>query len=120
MLGFILFSPTYGLYSALTLCIFMRYINDMIVSFRHKGLERFYQTGSSRGISPEHVPKISRILAMLEVAVSADELNLPSLKLHPLKGERKGFWSVWVNGNWRIIFRFIGSHVELVDYLDYH
>jgi toxin HigB-1 len=92
----------------------------MIMSFRHKGLERYYRTGSSRGINPEHAPKISRVLAMLDVAVNAEELNIPSLKLHRLKGELRGFWSVWVNGNWRIIFRFIGSNVELVDYLDYH
>jgi proteic killer suppression protein len=98
----------------------MRYIDAMIVSFRHKGLERLYRTGSSRGINPEHVPKITRVLAILDVAVSAEELSIPSLKLHQLKGELKGFWSVWVNGNWRIIFRFVGSHVELVDYLDYH
>lgn len=98
----------------------MRYIVAMIVSFRHKGLERLYRTGSSRGINPEHVPKITRVLAILDVAVSAEELSIPSLKLHQLKGELKGFWSVWVNGNCRIIFRFVGSHVEMVDYLDYH
>lgn len=98
----------------------MRYIYSMIISFRHKGIERFYRTGSSRGINPEHAPKISRVLAMLDAAVNAEELNIPSLKLHQLKGELKGFWSVWVNGNWRIIFRFVGSNVELVDYLDYH
>jgi proteic killer suppression protein len=92
----------------------------MIVSFRHKGLERLYRSGSSRGLNQEHVPKITRVLAMLDVAATADELNIPSLKLHQLKGELKGFWSVWVNGNWRIIFRFVGSNVELVDYLDYH
>jgi toxin HigB-1 len=92
----------------------------MIISFRHKGLERYYRTGSSRGINPEHAAKIARVLAMLDIAVNVDELNIPSLKLHPLKGELKGFWSVWVNGNWRIIFRFVGANVELVDYLDYH
>ena len=92
----------------------------MIVSFRHKGLERLYRTGSARGINSEHVPKIIRVLAMLDVAVCAEELSIPSLKLHQLKGEFKGFWSVWVNGNWRIIFRFVGPNVELVDYLDYH
>lgn len=92
----------------------------MIISFRHKGLERLYRTGSSRGINPEHVAKIARVLAMLDVAICAEELSIPSLKLHPLKGEYKDFWSVWINGNWRIIFRFVGQNVELVDYLDYH
>jgi proteic killer suppression protein len=92
----------------------------MIIGFRHKGLEKFYHTGSRRGIQPAHAAKLARILAALDVAVTADELNLPAFRLHPLKGELRGHWSVWVNGNWRITFRFAGPNVELVDYLDYH
>lgn len=92
----------------------------MIVSFRHKGLETLYKTGSARGLQTEHAPKLSRILAALDAATSPTELNQPGYKLHPLKGVLKGHWSVWVNGNWRVTFRFVGVDVELVDYQDYH
>ena len=92
----------------------------MITAFRHKGLEQLYRTGSSRGVQPAHVPKLRRILAALDVASGPDELNQPSFKLHPLKGAAKDRWSVWVNANWRVTFRFVGQNVELVDYEDYH
>ena len=92
----------------------------MIVGFRHKGLEALYRTGSVRGVQASHAPKLRRILAALDAAVSPARLNLPGYKLHPLKGTLKGHWSVWVNGNWRVTFRFVGADVELVDYLDYH
>lgn len=92
----------------------------MIVSFRHKGLRAFYQTGSTRGVQATHARKLSIILAMLDAAQDAGDLDQPTLKLHPLKGDLKGYWSVWVNGNWRVTFRFIGPDVELVDYRDYH
>lgn len=92
----------------------------MIINFKHKGLETLYRTGSSRGVQLAHVPKLSRILAALDAAVSVSELNHPGYKLHPLKGALKGHWSIWVTGNWRITFRFAGADVELVDYQDYH
>ncbi|MFG1298008.1 type II toxin-antitoxin system RelE/ParE family toxin [Xanthobacter sp. V13C-7B] len=92
----------------------------MIVGFRHKGLEAFYRTGSTRGIQPAHAAKLARILVALDAAAAPDELALPSFKLHLLKGKLKGHWSVWVNGNWRVTFRFEGVDVELVDYQDYH
>jgi proteic killer suppression protein len=92
----------------------------MIITFRHKGLEVLYRTGSARGIQAAHAPKVLRILAALDAASSPAELNHPGYKLHPLKGESKGYWSAWVNGNWRITFRFVGADVELVDYQDYH
>ncbi|MDP1696638.1 MAG: type II toxin-antitoxin system RelE/ParE family toxin [Xanthomonadaceae bacterium] len=92
----------------------------MIVGFRHKGLEVLYMTGSARGVQAAHAPKLSRILAALDATISPTELNQPSYKLHPLKGVFKGHWSIWVNGNWRVTFRFIGANVELVDYQDYH
>lgn len=92
----------------------------MIISFRHKGIESFYKAGSTRGIRADHSVKLARILSALDAAASADELNLPSFKLHPLKGKLKGHWSIWVNGNWRVTFRFAGVDIELVDYLDYH
>ncbi|EAO9155257.1 Killer protein [Salmonella enterica] len=92
----------------------------MIISFRHKGLELFYKTESTKGIQAEHAPKLKRILSLLEVASSPADVKVPSFKLHQLKGDMKGHWSVWVNGNWRVTFRFTDSDVELVDYLDYH
>lgn len=92
----------------------------MIVSFRHKGLEAFYRSGTTKGIQPAHAAKLGRILTLLEVAAVASDLNLPGFKLHPLKGDMRGHWSLWVNGNWRITFRFLDSDIELVDYQDYH
>lgn len=92
----------------------------MIIGFRHKGLETLYRTGSARGVQAAHVPKLGRILAALDAATSQAELNQPGYKLHPLKGGLKGHWSVWVNGNWRVTFRFVGTDVELVNYQDYH
>lgn len=92
----------------------------MITGFRHKGLEAFYRTGTTKGIQPSHATKLRRILAVLDVAMTPAELSLPSFKLHPLKGGLQGYWSVWVNGNWRVTFRFVGGDVELVNYIDYH
>ncbi|MBA8899393.1 type II toxin-antitoxin system RelE/ParE family toxin [Phyllobacterium sp. P30BS-XVII] len=92
----------------------------MITSFRHKGLEGFYWKGSTRGIQAAHSPKLTLILTALDAAETPEQLRLPAFKLHPLKGEMKGHWSIWVNGNWRVIFRFNRRNVELVDYLDYH
>ena len=92
----------------------------MIIGFRHKGLEAFYTKGTTKGIQAAHSAKLRRILALLDVAVSPDDLNIPSFKLHPLKGNLKGHWSIWVNGNWRVTFRFDGVNVELVNYQDYH
>jgi proteic killer suppression protein len=92
----------------------------MIVSFRHKGLERLYHSGSFAGVQPAHVSKLVRILAALDAASSLNDLKLPGYKLHSLKGQMKGYHSLWVNGNWRVTFRFVGADVELVDYLDYH
>jgi len=92
----------------------------MITGFRHKGLEAFCRSGTTRGIQAAHAAKLGRILGLLDVAAGPEDLNVPAFKLHPLKGELKGHWSVWVNGNWRVTFRFVGVNVELVDYLDYH
>ena len=92
----------------------------MIVSFRHKGLERLYREGSKRGVQAGHVPKLLRILSLLDVAQSPECLAIPSFRTHPLKGEPAGHRSIWVNGNWRVTFRFVDADVELVDYQDYH
>ncbi|MBS0557987.1 MAG: type II toxin-antitoxin system RelE/ParE family toxin [Proteobacteria bacterium] len=92
----------------------------MIIGFRHKGLELLHRTGSTRGVQAAHAVKLVRILAALEAAATPADLNHPAYKVHPLKGTLKGHWSLWVNGNWRVTFRFVGADVELVDYVDYH
>jgi proteic killer suppression protein len=92
----------------------------MIRSFRHKGLERLYRQNSTKGVQPAVADKIARILGRLDVAVVAQQMDLPGWRLHPLKGELKGFWSVWVNANWRIVFRFDGTDAVDVDLVDYH
>ena len=92
----------------------------MIRSFRHKGLERFFNTGSKRGILPDHAEKIARILDRLDASISPVDMNLPGYQLHELKGKDAGTWAVTVNANWRITFQFKGQDALLVDYLDYH
>jgi proteic killer suppression protein len=92
----------------------------VIVSFRHKGLERLYHQGSKKGLPAAQVPKLLRILSALDVAQASEDLAIPSFRTHPLKGDLAGHWSIWVNGNWRVTFRFVDSDVELVDYQDYH
>ena len=92
----------------------------MIKSFVHKGLEKFYQTGSKAGIQAKHSGKLRRILIRLEVAAGPDDMDIPSFVLHPLKGEKLGLWAVTVQANWRVTFRFTGQDVEIVNYEDYH
>ena len=92
----------------------------MIKSFRHKGLKRFYETGKTRGIQAKHSKRLRLQLAALETATTIDDMSIPGYRLHPLKGKNRGRWSIWVSGNWRLTFRFVGSDVELLDYEDYH
>ena len=92
----------------------------MIVSFKHRGLKRFFEAGEARGLEPSHLPKIRRILARLNVATEARDLDAPGLRLHPLKGRRKGQWAVDVDRNWRITFTFDGRDCRDVNYEDYH
>ena len=96
------------------------YIPLVIKRFAHKGLERFFHTGSTAGIKAAHAARLRLILSNLDAAESADDMDLPGLGLHPLKGDRRSFWAVKVSGNWRVVFRFSGRDAELVDYLDYH
>jgi proteic killer suppression protein len=88
--------------------------------FRHRGLQRLYEKGVRKGLNPGHLKKIERILARLDEASEPGHLDLPGYRLHPLKGELVGFWSVTVAANWRIIFRFAQGDVLDVDYVDYH
>jgi len=90
------------------------------LSFRHKGLERFFYTGSKRGILPEHAQKIERILDRLDASVSPMDMNLPGYRLHELKGQDAGRWAVTISANWRITFEFANQNAFLVDYQDYH
>jgi len=92
----------------------------VIKSFRHKGLEAFFRRGTKSGIQPHHAAKLRVQLTALNAATKPDDLSAPGWRLHPLTGSLKGFYSITVNGNWRVIFRFDGIDVELVDYLDYH
>lgn len=92
----------------------------MIRTFKHKGLARFFETGSKSGIQSQHAERLRLILGRLNAAVKPEDMGLPGLKLHPLKGSRKGTWAVSVSGNWRITFKFSDGDAEVVDYEDYH
>ncbi|MBM0103141.1 type II toxin-antitoxin system RelE/ParE family toxin [Steroidobacter sp. S1-65] len=92
----------------------------MIQTFRHKGLRRFYESGSGAGIQPAHAKRLRMLLTALDTAQSIDDMNVPGFRLHPLKGEDRDRWSVWVNGNWRLTFEFRDGHAYVFDYEDYH
>ena len=92
----------------------------MIGHFRHKGLKLLYEKGDRRRVPPDQAEKLERILARLDVAAGAEDMRLPGFRLHPLKGDRADFWSVRVSGNWRVVFRFDGTHASDVDLVDYH
>lgn len=92
----------------------------MIVSFVHKGLERFYRTGNIAGIQAIHAERLRVILTLLDSVMTIKDMNAPSLNLHKLKGKRKGSWAVTVQANWRVTFRFANGNAEVVNYEDYH
>ncbi len=92
----------------------------MIKSFRHDGLKAFYETGSKAGIRPDHATRLRRILGVLDGATTVEQVRLPGFDLQKLGGNLADYWSVKVNGNWRVMFQFNAGEVELVDYLDYH
>ena len=96
----------------------------MMITFKHKGLRSFYNSGSVQGIHPEHAKKLRSILARLDASQTAKDMDLPGLDLHPLGKKRKldlrGHWAVSVSGNWRVTFRFEGVNAVDVNYIDYH
>ncbi len=92
----------------------------MIETFTHKGLLKFFETGSTAGIQAIHAKRLRIILNTLNEADSVNDMALPGFKLHPLKGNMKGLWSVSVSGNWRVVFRFENGNAYVVDYMDYH
>ncbi|TAM24078.1 MAG: peptidase [Candidimonas sp.] len=92
----------------------------MIKTFRHKGLQAFFNTGTKKGIPPHHARRLNRQLARLDLAKDADDMDAPGWRLHALEGELAGHYSVMVNGNWRMTFMFDDGDAVLVDYQDYH
>ena len=98
----------------------MRYTARVIKSFKHKGLERYFTKGSTRGIQTKHAEKLRMQLAALDTAQYIDDMDIPGYQLHPLKGSRKGIWSISVSGNWRVTFEFTDGNATIVNYEDYH
>jgi toxin HigB-1 len=92
----------------------------VIIGFRHRGLGRFFDSGSKAGIRPEHAERLRLVLGRLAAAVGPKDMDLPGLRLHRLKGRLKGRWSVTISGNWRVTFAFLGKDAVQVDYEDYH
>jgi len=92
----------------------------MIQKFKHKGLKRLFESGIISGVDPQHVTRIRKILALLETAETLEDMDLPGLGLHPLKGNRKGTWAVSVSGNWRIMFKIQNGDTFDINYEDYH
>jgi len=92
----------------------------MIKSFRHKGVQQFFETGSKAGIQAEHAGKLARQLMVLNAAKNPTEMDVQGWRLHPLKGDMADHWAVKVSGNWRLTFTFDGEDAVLVDYHDYH
>ena len=92
----------------------------MIKSFQHKSLEKFYSKGATSGVQAKHVKKLRMQLTALDSARVIDDLDIPGYRLHPLKGQREGIWSITVSANWRLTFKFSDGNVYLLDYEDYH
>ena len=92
----------------------------VIKSFKHKGLQRFFEIGSLAGIQPNHAARLRMQLAALDTAQTIDDMSLPGFRLHALKGEQIGIWSITVSGNWRITFEFVNGNAYVVNYEDYH
>jgi len=92
----------------------------MITSFRHKGLRKYFETGSLACIQPAHANRLKMQLAALDTAHVIEDLDIPGFRLHPLKGNERGRWSIWVNGNWRVTFEFENGNAFVLDYEDYH
>jgi toxin HigB-1 len=97
-----------------------RYTIHVIKSFRHRGVEKLFRTGSKAGIQPKHAGKLRLQLFALDNARQPGDLNAPGWKLHRLAGELKDHWAISVSGNWRLTFKFEGEDAILVDYQDYH
>jgi len=104
----------------LVTCYYLGYNVFVITDFKHKGLEKFFLKGVKSGIQVKHAGRLRLILGRLNASTCPNDMSLPGLFLHELKGRRKHVWAVRVSGNWRVTFRFQGKNAELVDYEDYH
>ncbi|HJP04089.1 MAG: Killer protein [Chromatiales bacterium] len=92
----------------------------MIRSFRHKGLQRYFERGTRSGTQAKHAKRLRMQLAALDTASSIDDMDIPGYRLHRLKGRAKNRWSIWVSGNWRLTFEFVDGDVHVLNYEDYH
>lgn len=92
----------------------------MIKSFKHKGLERFYKSGRTSGIQASHAKKLRMQLAALDTAQTINDIDIPGYRLHPLKGIKLGLWSIAVNANWRLTFKYSSGNIYILNYEDYH
>ena len=92
----------------------------MIESFKHRGLRQLFEDDNPKGLNPEHVRKIRQILGVMHAAQKIAEMDVATFRLHPLTGDLKGYWSVTVRANWRIVFRFEDGKAIDVDLVDYH
>ena len=95
-------------------------IKNMIKSFRHKGLKKFFETGSLAGIQAKDARRLRIQLAALDTAAVIEDMGLPGFRLHPLLGTRAGIWTISVSGNWRLTFELVDGHVYILNYEDYH
>lgn len=100
--------------------VLLRYTYHMIKSWKHKGLKTFYEANSTKGIQAKHAFRLKIILQRLDAAIVPQDLDLPGMQFHKLKGELKEHYSVSVSGNWRVIYKFEAGHATVVNYLDYH
>ena len=101
-------------------CIYTLYDIYEIKSFKHSGLQAYFEKDSKAGIRPEHAKRLTPILTALSAAAKPSDMNVPGWRLHELKPNQPGVWSVTVSGNWRVTFKFESGDVVVVDYLDYH
>lgn len=92
----------------------------MIKSFRHKGLKKYFESGSKAGIQDKHAKRLRMQLAALDTAACIEDMDIPGFRLHPSKGPNDSRWSIWVSGNWRLTFEFRDGNAYVPDYEDYH
>ena len=92
----------------------------MILSFKHKGLQKLYRTGSKAGIQAIHSKRLRFMLSALDTAIAINDMDIPSFNLHLLKGSRQNIWSISISGNWRLTFKFEDGNAHIVNYEDYH
>jgi len=113
-------SSLQGSYGCACCVVRNMFIRCTIQSFRHKGLRKFFESGSAAGIQPHHSKRLRMLLVALDTALSIEDTDVPGFRLHSLKGSERGRWSVWITGNWRVTFTCKDGHAYVLDYEDYH